>query len=413
MSIRRSHLFAITGAEALRNMFKHPNFLLLVLVMIFVAACFLTSAAARSIAVNPYFQKGMEKYRISQNETDQTIAISSYQQSIHDYLIKNYSHFHQEHRYQGKKLIVRFDKTHPGIGDRIGTMLNAYLLASFSRRILLIYWEHPLDLQTFLIPKMRDLEFRPGLDASKKQFICERECSSKFDLQPFFREEENVIIFSLPKPSLNVLRILLSQQEKNSTSTNAVQNLPLFHTIYKHIFESLFRFPLKIQNYLNSNQLSFQNPYLAVHARAGYGVGEYGGTRFLSGKRAELLALANCFLTAVERTLRSEKHNNIRAVYVTSDTTPLQKRIVFLIQKKFKNVSILFQRENVSEHPIHLQQCNSKNLFYCQHIMLDFILISRAATIVASPSSFSSSASYIGATTISEYIDSKKCIEVT
>lgn len=345
-------------------------------------------------------------------EGDDICLLTRYEENVKNeikkVLVDNYIDFHIKARNRGKKLVVKFDGDHPGLGDRISTILNCFVMASLSKRILLIDWQRPQQLSSFFETRVPLLLFNASTDEDRSAYHCREQCRS-FDLRPLLGDRQTVYYYGTPLAHPLVLRQILFQFRTDSfiqSISDLVQNLPRCAHFYKDIFESVLRPRYEISQIVQKYSKIVKRGYLAIHARLGLGVGEVGGDRFSLGNKQTLKKLCHCFVDQTMATLK--RLDPISTVYLATDTIEFQICFERQLQERDTNILVLSQRTRIGK-PIHIKRCSKNFDRTCLQVLLDFVFLSKAAELIASPSSFSKMAYLTGGVSKRTILSARDC----
>lgn len=325
-------------------------------------------------------------------------------------LITDYVEFYKKNRFHGKKLIVRFEGDHPGLGDRMSTILNSYLIAALTRRVLVVDWLHPFRINEIFQIRLPNLLFQYPQDHDRFAYHCRSQCRP-LDLRPFLGNRQTVYVYTTPLASALVLRHMVTEFRRDPLIHKVFEKLlvmePRFH-IYKEAFRVLFWPTSNVQSYLNPISPMTIKPYLAIHARLGKGVGEVGGPRFLSSSHVSIERWCNCFVHFAVNKIISTNTSNLQQIYLATDTTEFRK----CFETRFENALSHVQQVKVAQPgllPIHTKRCITPINEACQFTIAEFTLLSNAELMIASTSSFSRVASLIGNVRNVEIVNRKHC----
>lgn len=146
--------------------------------------------------------------------------------------------------------------------------------------------------------------------------------------------------------------------------------------------------PLK--KLLEKRKRALEQPFIGVHARLGTGLGE-SGPRFSSGRSQG--RVAECF---VKSALAFGDAHDIHKYYLATDTVPFRDVFERVLLRVRPNASLIRFDDIV---PVHTKGCKN-NASECTSTMLELVVLSKSSYIVASKSSFSKVAGYIGNVTV-------------
>lgn len=322
-------------------------------------------------------------------------------------LIDDYVQFHHQNRLKGKKVILRFDNGQPGLGDRMGSLLNLFIMASFADRILLLDWERPYPLSSFFFPKrIRNVEYNRHTDYDAGAYHCKRNCRP-FDLRPLLGDRRTVIYYSLPMAHLNVLHYII-QRFPGTRISRMIRShhteISRFYNPYPSIFDALLRPAPRLERMLLSTG-ALQKSYISVHARLGKGVGEE-GPRFIGHYSVTMDEIGKCFARAVKNA--SSLSDNAVGIFLATDTKEFRPAFEKAVSRLLPNA--VFMRLNADFSPVHTRLCGDPIASDCINTILEFIILSHGKQMVSShPSAFSRVAALIGNVPHSHRISTMEC----
>lgn len=309
---------------------------------------------------------------------------------VHDYL-----RFWFQNRTNGKRLVVRFDRDHPGLGDRLGTILNSFLIAVLSQRVLLIDWIHPQDLSIFFNIIYPELLYDHQKDFSKNVYHC-RSQWRPFDLRPFLGNMSTIFIYGTPTVHPLVLRQMVFEFRSDPFIGSIFESLLLLHRdfhIYDVIYRSILTPRADVLRMVDSQLTGPGHQYLAIHARIGKGVGETGGDRFFIQKKASLVELCECFFNKSIAVLN--ENPNLKSIYVATDTPEFGQIFELRLKLAMPHINLISKHVRLGE-PKHTKLCRFKEDRQCMQVVLDFVFLSKCNYLIASHSSFSKVAHVVG-----------------
>lgn len=327
-------------------------------------------------------------------------AVNPVAQSLLEHaIITSYLPFHRANRYTAPRLIYRYNGTQPGFGNRISNLLTAITLASLSRRILIIDWREPYDLFTFFNPRL-NLKF-----SAEDEDKAEKECSSvacKASLLSVVLPKRHKTI-TYPSGLLHadldmVLKLLRNHPEL--PASKALEGLlhESFNEakFFQNMFESLLTPGKEIAQLMSAHSRDLKEPFIAVHARLGTGLHEF-GPRW---PHLSMATLPSCFANKAREL--GEKVG-VRRFYLATDTKSF--RPLFEREMRKRGVTVL-RVEKVE--PVHTRDCAiiPKG---CLQAVFEFMILSRAKGMVASKSTFSQIAGFVGGVEIVKKILKNDC----
>lgn len=331
-----------------------------------------------------------------------------------DQLIENlvtaYIKFHHAKRSQKHRLIFRVETLHPGLGDRLSSLITAVYLAMFTDRVLLIDWLMPYDIFELFNPNLiPNLKFLQSDHRKGREYICDHICS-RIKRNPLSlamnRDIEELVFTRLRGGTVVDVKDIVTHSGLRFSKAvlQDVTKLPHDDTkLFSAFFHILFKPAPQLEQLFQEKRAELKQPYISVHARLGSGVGEV-GARFASP--AAYTSLARCF--AFHAVSVAEKRG-VNVFYLATDT--IEFRSLFKMEvKKIKANSRVITFDEVD--PVHTQRC-SRNCQEarkrCLWTILEFLVLAGGKAIVASKSSFSRGASWWGNTPIEKLIYSYEC----
>lgn len=321
---------------------------------------------------------------------------------VEKHLIYRYIIWHHKHRHSGRRLVYRLKKVQPGLGDRISALLSAFVLASFTDRVLLVDWEVPFRLFDFFKPvKIPNLKYL-SVDADAAEFVCNRTMCPYHSLDILTSKHRTVVVPSLPAARMEDIQMIIRkcpQMRLSKKLANVSRSLPPSHEIFSRIFKVLLKPAPLLQKVIDGRMTGLSKPYISVHARLGRGIGEK-GARFRSTLSYE--DMAKCF---VEVASREGKKRNVNKYYLATDTKSFRKVFQRVLMKEVKGAELI-RFDNVD--PIHTASCMQFK-GACLHTMFELIVLSRGRAVVASRSNYSKVGAFIGNITLTEAFGKNGC----
>lgn len=294
-----------------------------------------------------------------------------------------------------RKLVVRFDKDHPGLGDRLSTILNSFLIAVLSQRVFLIDWKQPQDLSLFFRIMFPKVLYSHHQDYDADTYHCRSQCRS-FNMRPFLGNKSTIVIYGTPLINSHVLRQMSFEFRADPFIRSVHEHLlylPRGFHLYDTIFQTLFSPRADILNVENSQAAKIDGAYLAIHARIGKGIGEIGGSRFSAQESSQIYEMCFCFLQEANALIR--KDSEIKSIYVASDTLEFALAFEAMMKKTKPHLYIISEHTRLGV-PKHTKLCRLREDRSCMQVVLDFAFLSKSKYLVASQSSFSNVASLVG-----------------
>lgn len=249
-----------------------------------------------------------------------------------------------------------------------------------------------------------DADRREEQQKASSRYICDKQCTKKLHLGHVLGSKHFIIYpqgattspqhlvahFSTTHPRLPLSKVF-------ANLTDVVTNV--------HVLSSAFNAMLKpaapLKKLLEKRKRALKQPFIGVHARLGAGLGET-GPRFGSGHSPE--QVAKCF---VKSALGSGDTHGIRKYYLATDTVPFRDVFENVLLRERPNASLI-RFDDIM--PVHTKGCKN-NASECASTMMELIVLSKSSYIVASKSSFSRVAGYIGNVTVESLGVIKQCMD--
>lgn len=337
------------------------------------------------------------------------IAKPTIPQLLNQLMIEDYITFHQRFRLSAKRVILRFDTAHPGLGDRMGSLLNMLIMASFSNRIIVVDWKSPYPLSSFFFPsELPRLEYDQNVDYDPEAYHCRKNCLP-FDLRPLLGEKKTVIYYGLPSAHLNVVQGIIQTFPGTKISMAVrpyLHQIPPSYNPYPRIFQVLLRPAPRLEKMMVASISGHMRRYVSVHARLGKGIGEI-GPRFLSNYKISLGEVANCFCRAALSMRTSHENKRPAVFYLATDTKEFRPFFENAIKIHMPNSKVLHPKEGFT--PVHTRICDPKISSDCINTVLEFMILAHGTAMISTPSSFSKVAALIGGLDEPKFVSTREC----
>lgn len=369
------------------------------------------------------------------------------------YLITRYMAFHKAQRFNNsaRKLIYIGQGNHQGFGDRFRGILNAYELAVFSQRVLLISWREPFPLKAVFVsapgvelmydpvdpgplPITRSVRKelrRRGVEPPKKKegelpscgahlpHLCTRDHPGMLlsDMKDVvIRSEATANVHFLlkalrkhPAPELTQLTDALAEWQ----SVRGSHRLRI--SIYTLMFRALLRpspdlisrlshMPRALREMVPPRLRPPGDPgknspgYIAVHARLGYGIGEgmtYSGRFNLTQKGASLRLVAACLAKAASEAADDADLPEPQTFYLATDTKAFSK--VFRKEiRRWSRGAVLREMGGRVVHSNMMREGSRENRRMFVETGVELFFLAGGERLVSLPSGFSNLAKYLG-----------------
>ncbi|CAN8066527.1 unnamed protein product [Agarophyton chilense] len=330
---------------------------------------------------------------------------------VQEHLINRYIKWHRQQRHQAPRLVLRFDEPHPGVGDRFLSLVTAFVMASFSDRVLLLDWIQPNSIFQFFLPtQIRDLKFkeedRLEEQKSKSVYVCDRLCARPLSLEQVLRPEHFVIFSQGTTTNAHYLcghftrrhpQLALSRTFSNVSES--LNNVP--PKMFSAIFNAMLKPSPRLHQLLEERSSLLQRPFIGVHARLGTGLGEK-GIRFPADLSP--MRIASCLASPA---LQIGKKYGVHDFYLATDTVSFRDIFEKVLKKKNSKANMIRFDDIV---PVHTKGCQL-NITECFNTMIELVLLSKSKHIVAIKSSFSKAAGYIGNVTVDSQGFATQCVK--
>ncbi|KAI0565277.1 hypothetical protein FGB62_20g010 [Gracilaria domingensis] len=259
-----------------------------------------------------------------------------------------------------------------GLGDRLRGLLFAYMASVFSQRLLLIKWEDPFPLSTVLVNSDRSnftfdeslfpLRWKP--DGEADATLVQRALLA--DMQLFIGNEARLSLECEPRPKLDEVFETVKKFPNLTTSVElkkvvSLKRRPTSEQFFPLIFKALVRPSTELRKMMTETidkhnmyapsrlwkegplrRIDTSDPFISVHARLGYGVGEY-IKRFKAQMYGHTMdSLAYCMAEKAMRLAEQEGITNPPRFYVATDTAEIRLKLKRALTRMDPN-----ERENV------------------------------------------------------------------
>lgn len=336
-------------------------------------------------------------------------------------LITEYVAFHKKHREQHQRLVVRFTRPQPGIGDRFTALFYAYISAALSNRILLIDWRHPFAINRLFLSNSGARFFYTPSDARLEQrrtFVdCEQSCMA--GNLSMLRGNAWTVVENRPIP-LHV-RDIADLGRKHARDFEQARQLvelwgdggrigeegmPGDEVVFSEIFVTLLRMSPEFKGFVQKQTGGLlKRRYVAVHARLGKGVSE-SGTRF--GAQERWGRYAECLgRRAVRMGMRLGGDGSL---FLASDSPEFRRvfrRAVAKIEKGWVRGVVYGGWE--TKHLARMMSRNRTDWELFQLSIVEFVLLGRGVGLVSGQSRFASAGRLVGGVEEREVVRIEEC----
>lgn len=325
-------------------------------------------------------------------------------------------------------LVVRSDLslTH-GLGDRFRGIVSAYFIAVLSRRLLLIDWTAPIPLTTvFISPSQANFTYDPRLLPSVAPYNDSQVVSGNYYYQTDTHHVNTTTLFLDSVPLPNVTRWFTAPEYRR-------QNNFLLHRLSRlHPLPPCVAIPLVLRNLFQSTPelqaairqrlltptlqklISVNNePYIALHARLGYGLGELekDARRFdLQRAGTSLRGMARCFVDTALAHSNQYSSSSAPQFFLATDTPEFQPLVASELAARLPTATLAYVDVDV-KHLRDLSVDVGHDVATFMNTFLDLFLMSSATSIINLRSGFSDLAVWMGALCNQYVVTHDECAE--
>lgn len=277
-----------------------------------------------------------------------------------------------------KFLVARcldIDQACGGVSDRLKSLPVLVLLASQSRRILLIHWSRPARLEEFLIPNKLSLNW------SRPDFVPVKGLGTRLYTKLTTLVKATVETNS----TVPVVCTRLQDQHGGSEYYNAhalnAGTDRAFRKVFRSLFFSVFApSPAVLQQLFLDAPYWAANSYVAAHLRANY------GDRPLEGDQLRDVSIntVNCashlvFPVSIGHASDQQTRSSIGFL---SDSFQASKYVDAFAKENHHNVYAFTEHASGAEEPLHLDKAGSANAADYRSIFVDLLFMANARCIV-------------------------------
>lgn len=322
-------------------------------------------------------------------------------------------------------LVVRSDLslTH-GLGDRFRGIVTAYFLAVLSRRLFLIDWRAPIPLSlAFVSPSEANFTYDETLAPHypfNDSFVVQ---GNYYHMSDYYKTNVTTLFLdSVPKP--NVTR-WFNPPERRRRDNWLLNRLAKYKelepcVVIPLIFRALFR-PTPLlrttlghrinQRQMKALKISDGTPFMAIHARLGYGLGEIqtdSGRFDLQRSGTSMLGMARCFVDAVAAHVEWSTPSSEPRVFLATDTPEFRPLVSTELAKRVPKAHLVSMDADV-KHVRDLSAKTQKDIDSFMDTFVDVFLLSSASVLFNLRSGFSDLAVWMGATCRQHLITYEHC----
>lgn len=384
--------------------------------------------------------------------SDPNTTVSHSLRSFHQLVVKDYLQWHARKRaaYQAairrassprstnaprppRMLVLRSDLslTH-GLGDRFRAIITAYLLAVLSNRLLLIDWRKPIPLSTaFASP--------PGVNFTYDDFLAP---SHPYDDSAiiqgnYYHISDSVhvnvttlFLDSVPRP--NITRWFVPPPSRKSAN-KLLQRLSLLHPLppcraipilFRALFTPTPALRIALNRRLHTPPIATLDaeymPYVAIHARLGYGLGEIkkDASRFdLARSGTTLHGMAKCFANSamqlsneIHKGYKSKRHWYRPHFFLATDTPSFRPLVAQELGNKMPSSVLTYVDADV-KHVRELQVSAHDDIGMFMDMFVDVFLLSWSNALLNLRSGFSDLAVWMGGVCNQRVVTYKECAQ--
>jgi len=191
--------------------------------------------------------------------------------------IKDYFDWHQQERaklsHSSKFLILKClqnDTRCGGTADRLQPLPFALMIAARTRRLLLIHWERPCQLEEFLVPPLGGIDWRLPTILHNYTFPIKADLTVLQNILPHLQQSGNN-----RKPLPRIATMLYQSHGHGAEQYNQLKspNEPTYEQVFRDIWKAFFIPSLPIQTRIQQCMQVLHlksNDYVAVHIRSRY-----------------------------------------------------------------------------------------------------------------------------------------------
>lgn len=313
-----------------------------------------------------------------------------------------------------------------GLGDRLRGLLFAYFAAVFSDRLLLIHWQDPFPLSTVFVNSLRsnftyDESLFPcpsGANGQPDKSSVKR--ATLLDMDLFTDHHKMVLLECEPRPLFEDIFKIVRRFPKLSSSIELKKILPLPkrpqpHQFFPLVFKALFRPSAELrkmmtetideQNRFNPTRIWKQGPlrridtgkpFISIHARLGFGVGEY-TKRFkdqMLGLSME--SVAKCMAAKAMRLAREEGLTDPPRFYLATDTVQFRLLLKRALLRMHSRAKVMYGTWSM-KHVKRMVGKTPNDLQLFRYTFMDIYILSKGRAILKSRSGFPTLAVWMGA----------------
>ncbi|CAN8065721.1 unnamed protein product [Agarophyton chilense] len=324
-----------------------------------------------------------------------------------------------------------------GLGDRLRGLLLAYLCAVMSDRLLLIHWQDPFPLSSVLVNNLGsnftydEALFPSRLKKDGQPDVKKVRKASLQDLHFFFGSKgyHTKIMFACePPPSFEGLFNATKKFPSLATSIELEKIMPFRVPIsekqfFPLVFKVLFRPSRKLRNMMKETvdkptlyspsrlwtggllkRIDISKPFIALHARLGYGLGEY-IKRFenqMEGRTME--SIANCMARKAMILAEQEKVTNPPRFYLACDTTKFRLLLKRALLRMDGRTQVMYGTWEI-KHVRDMVERTKNDLKLFMYTFIDLYVLSKGKAILRGNSGFPNLAIWMGAVPSEIYFD--------
>lgn len=309
-----------------------------------------------------------------------TLNIPRYQKEalyrMNKTFLTEYLDWHRIQPAEASRLIYRLRGSQPGLGDRFVGLINAYIHAFLSERVLLVDWQEPFPLEEVLASHGAKIHIRDWREDTNTTY-CTTSICNRYGTA--LNTDAATVIFNATSPLTMRHIFRLSRRGRGmfarSLQKQNVESIPTA-VFFGEILHALFRPTQKFEAFVRKQAGNLiEHRYIGVHARLGTGVRE-GGPRF---RRLKEDCLSDLLWSGARRAL-----NGTNVLFLATDTPRFRERFK---QDGPPGVEVVYGYwETKHVGSMRRDNCRDRELFWVS--VMEILLLGRADVVVGLPSRF-------------------------